>query len=88
MTPPARRVPTPLRLVRAAALAAAVLLPAAAHAQVFGSKAIGVAPAMAQTQGGGQRWALVVGINEYSSVPGLRFARQDAQAMARALVEH
>lgn len=98
MKPPARRSLCAVRLARRVrracarpallvACAAAALAPAAA-AQFSGGKAIGVAPVMTQTEGGGQRWALVVGINDYSSVPGLRFARQDAQAMARALVEH
>ena len=100
MTPPARRTLVPLRLIRcvrwacaAVAVVAAFQAPAAraqvSGDQVPGGKAIGVAPAaLAETRGGGQRWALVVGINDYTSAPGLRFARQDAQAMARALIEH
>ena len=49
-------------------------------------RAIGLAPA-AKTTSGGQRWALVVGINEYASLPRLRYARQDAEAIAEALVK-
>lgn len=35
----------------------------------------------------GRRWALVVGINDYQHVGGLRFCRQDAQAVGAVLVE-
>ena len=50
-------------------------------------KAITVAPVapIAITREGGQRWALIIGINDYTSMPSLRFARQDAQALAQAL---
>ena len=50
-------------------------------------KAIGIeGRAIAKTQQGGQRWALIVGINDYHNVPRLKSARQDARAMAKVLV--
>ena len=48
-------------------------------------KGIVVKP-VARTAAGGHRWALVVGINCYSNMPQLRFARQDAEALATTLV--
>lgn len=35
----------------------------------------------------GNRWALIVGINEYANVPSLRCARNDAEKLAEVLVE-
>ena len=50
------------------------------------SRAIGLSgSAIERTSEGGQRWALVIGINEYHNVPRLRFARQDAQTLADSL---
>jgi formylglycine-generating enzyme required for sulfatase activity len=45
---------------------------------------IGPAP---KTKAGGQRWALIIGINDYANVPALRYGRSDAEALARVLVE-
>jgi len=44
---------------------------------------IGPAP---RTEAGGQRWALIVGINDYTNVPALRYGRSDAEALAGVLV--
>ena len=72
----------PLLIALATALTAALAAAPGARAQ---AKAIGVAPA--PTPGvTGQRWGLVIGINDYVAVPKLRFARQDATALADALV--
>jgi len=40
-----------------------------------------------RTSTGGHKWALVVGINDYTQLPSLRFARQDAEVVAKALRE-
>ena len=51
-------------------------------------KAIGLqASGLATTSEGGQKWALVVGINEYSNVPTLRYARADARGLYEALIK-
>lgn len=51
-------------------------------------KAIGLQPAgLATTTEGGQKWALVVGINEYSNVPALRYASADAKGLYNALIK-
>jgi len=49
-------------------------------------RAIGLAP-VATTTEGEQRWAMIVGIDEYAKLPRMRYARQDAQAMAESLVK-
>ena len=49
-------------------------------------KAIGVeGVGLGKTAEGGQRWALVIGINDYANVPALKYARQDAMAVHKAL---
>ncbi|MBN2590021.1 MAG: SUMF1/EgtB/PvdO family nonheme iron enzyme [Sedimentisphaerales bacterium] len=40
-----------------------------------------------RTEAGGQRWALIVGINDYTNVPTLRYGRSDAETLAKTLVE-
>lgn len=45
-------------------------------------KAIGITQAIPTTSEGGQRWALIVGINEYTNLSPLRYARQDAEQLA------
>ncbi len=65
----------------------ALILCLALTARLFAGdtgKAITVVPTTTTAQGG-QRWALIVGINDYTSMPRLRFARQDAKALAKAL---
>jgi formylglycine-generating enzyme required for sulfatase activity len=41
-----------------------------------------------RTEAGGQRWALIVGINDYTNVPALRYGRSDAQALYKVIVEN
>lgn len=55
------------------------------HAQSTG-KAIKVSP-VPTTATGGQRWALIVGINEYAKAPNLLYCRQDATAFYSALTQ-
>ncbi len=51
-------------------------------------KAIGLqGTGLATTSEGGQKWALVVGINEYSNVPALRYASADAKGLYNALIK-
>jgi hypothetical protein len=40
-----------------------------------------------RTSQGGRKWALVAGINDYTDLPRLRFARQDAEAVGKTLRE-
>ena len=55
---------------------------------IAGDKAIGVAGSAFQTtSAGGQKWALIVGINEYSNVPTIDFAHQDAVALKGSLIK-
>jgi len=52
-------------------------------------RAIGVSGTTGdKTSQGGQRWALLVGINDYTNVPKLRYARSDAQALYKVLTEN
>lgn len=51
-------------------------------------KAIGLqGTGLATTTEGGQKWALVVGINEYSNVPALQYASADAKGLYNALIK-
>ncbi|MBN2590029.1 MAG: SUMF1/EgtB/PvdO family nonheme iron enzyme [Sedimentisphaerales bacterium] len=40
-----------------------------------------------RTEAGGQRWALIIGINDYTNVPTLRYGRSDAETLAKVLIE-
>lgn len=52
-------------------------------------RAIGISgTAGSKTSQGGQRWALLVGINDYTNVPKLRYARSDAEALYKVLTEN
>jgi len=56
---------------------------------IASDRAIGVSGAARnKTRQGGQRWALIVGINDYTNVPRLRFARSDAEALYKVLTEN
>lgn len=73
---------------RAVLLLAAVCLQAVHAAEsAFGpGKGLAV-KALSRTSGGGCRWALVIGINGYTNMPRLGFARQDAEGLAETLVD-
>lgn len=73
--------PIPIPRITSAMLAISLLSTAA-----FAQRAIDVTP-VATTSEGGQRWALIVGINDYANVPRLQFARQDATALRDAIVQ-
>ena len=45
---------------------------------------VGTAP---RTEAGGQRWALIIGINDYTNVPALRYGRSDAETLADVLIK-
>ena len=53
-----------------------------------GDKAIGLqGTGLSTTSEGGQKWALVVGINQYSNVPALNYATADAKALYESLLK-
>lgn len=60
------------------------VLSARAEAETKGQK---VSPITTTRLSDGNRWALVVGINDYANVPSLRCARNDAEKLAQVLVE-
>ena len=53
---------------------------------VFAAAARGAEPA-SEPKPEGERWALLVGINEYQAAGRLQFCREDAQALGKVLVE-
>jgi len=64
-------------LAAVSALGVSALFSAAAH---------GAEPA-SEPKPEGERWALIIGINDYAFVAPLRFCREDAQAVEKVLVE-
>ena len=47
---------------------------------------VGISPAQA-VESAGERWALLIGINDYQRMGDLKYCRQDAEALGKVLVE-
>ena len=60
-----------------------LLSPAFANDKAIGLQGTG----LTTTSEGGQKWALVVGINQYSNIPALNYATADAKALYESLLK-